>query len=69
MNLLFAERLKILRMEKALTQTELAKEINVSQRKISYWETGQLEPDLLTVCKICAYFEVSADYILGISEY
>ena len=69
MNLLFAARFKALRQEKGLTQTILANELNVNQRKISYWETGQLEPDLLTLCKICAYFEVSADYILGISEY
>lgn len=69
MKLLFAERLKQLRQEKKLKQAELAKELNVTQRKISYWETGQLEPDLLTVCNICAYFEVSADFLLGIKDY
>ena len=69
MNLLFSERLYELRKEKGLKQSELAKELGVTQRKISYWETQSLEPDLLTLCKICAYFEVSADYILGLKEF
>ena len=69
MNLLFAERLKYLRKEKGLSQKELAEKIQITQRKISYLETGQLEPDLKTLWKISSYFEVSCDYLIGKTEY
>lgn len=69
MVLLFADRLRNLRKEKGLSQTELAKELSITQRKISYLETGQLEPDLTTLLKISEYFEVSCDYLIGKTEY
>lgn len=69
MELKFAERLKILRREKGLKQEQLANLLGVTQRKISYWETGQTEPDLMSVLKICEFFEVSCDYLIGKTEY
>ena len=69
MELKFAQRIKNLRKEKGLKQSELAQALNVTQRKISYWENGQLEPDLLTLWKISAYFEVSIDFLIGKTEY
>lgn len=69
MELKFAQRLKALRKEKGLKQSELAQELKVTQRKISYWEIGQLEPDLLTLWKISDYFQVSIDYLIGKSDY
>lgn len=69
MNIIFAERLKNLRKEKGLSQTELAKALNLTQRKISYLETGQFEPDLTILWKISDYFEVSIDFLIGKSEY
>jgi len=65
MKLLFNERLKNLRKEKGLSQQELANELQMTQRKISYLETGQLEPDLKTLWRISEYFSVSCDYLLG----
>lgn len=69
MELKFAQRLKSLRKEKGLKQSELAQALNVTQRKISYWETAQLEPDLLSLWKISNFFGVSCDYLIGKSEY
>lgn len=69
MNLLFAERLKNVRKEKSLSQKQLADGLQMTQRKISYLETGQLEPDLKTLWKISDYFEVSCDYLIGKSDY
>jgi len=69
MNLIFDERLKALRKEKNLNQSQLAEAVNVTQRKISYWETGQLEPDLESLWKLSEYFNVSVDYLIGKSEY
>ncbi len=69
MNIIFAQRLKSLRKEKGLSQTELAKALNLTQRKISYLETGQFEPDLAILWAIGDYFGVSCDYLIGKSEY
>ena len=69
MNIQFAERLKYLRTEKELSQQQLAEKLQMTQRKISYLETGKLEPDLKTLWKISNYFGVTCDYLIGKSEY
>lgn len=69
MNIQFAERLKYLRKEKELSQQQLAEKLQMTQRKISYLETGKLEPDLKTLWKISNYFGVTCDYLIGKSEY
>lgn len=58
-------RLKKLRTEKKLTQTELGKIINVTKVSISGYENGNRAPDTDTLKKIADYFEVSTDYLLG----
>ena len=65
---IFAERLKDLRKEKTLSQADLAKELGVSQRSISSWETGFRQPDFETLEILAKYFGVSTDYLLGISD-
>ena len=64
MELTFGEKLKLLREEHELNQTELGKLLNMTQRKISYLERGQYEPGLQDIKAICTYFRVSADYML-----
>lgn len=68
MEIMLPERLKNLRKERGLSQKELAEELQLTQRKISYLETGQLEPDLATLWKISNFFEVTTDYLLGIKN-
>lgn len=64
----FNERLKALREDKDLTQTELAKAVNVTQRNISFYETGTNEPDIKTIIALAKFFNVTTDYILGLSD-
>ena len=61
----FGEKLKLLREEQELNQTELGKQLNMTQRKISYLERDQYEPSLQDIQAICTHFKVSADYLLG----
>ncbi len=61
----FGEKLKLLREEHELNQTELGRLLNMTQRKVSYLERGQYEPSLQDIQAICAHFRVSADYMLG----
>ena len=58
-------RIRELREEAQLTQTELAKRIGNSQRNISNWETGASEPDLATVVQLADIFGVSLDELFG----
>ena len=63
-----ARRLKALRQEKGLDQNSFAKEINVSNASVSYWENAKQIPSAEVIYKIAIYFGVSADYILGIKD-
>ncbi|MCL2862242.1 MAG: helix-turn-helix domain-containing protein [Firmicutes bacterium] len=62
-------RLRELREEKNLTQLQLAKELGFSRNTISQYETGTREPDIKTIKKLCDFFDVSADYLLGFKEF
>lgn len=66
MNKIFCKRLKKLRFDREISQTNLAKAFNITQSKISKWENGELEPDMETLGKLALFFAVSTDYLLGI---
>ena len=68
MELTFGEKLKLVREEHELNQTELGKPLGMTQRKVSYLERGQYEPSLQDIKAICSYFRVSSDYLLGFSK-
>ena len=57
--------LKELRKEKGLTQEQLAEKLNVSNRSISRYETGNNMPDISLLIEIADIFEVSLDNLLG----
>ena len=65
MELTFGEKIRLLREEKELNQTELGCAIGMTQRKISYLECGRYEPSFDDLRALCRYFQVSADYLLG----
>ncbi len=65
----FSKRFQQLRVEAGLTQSQIAKVLNTTQRRISYLESGKVEPDLNTLIFISKHFEVSTDYLLGLKEY
>ena len=64
----FIERLKELRVEKGLTQTELSKATGLSQSALALWENGQRIPNALAIIALAKYFGVSADYLLGLTD-
>lgn len=61
----FGEKLRLLREEKELNQTQLAQAVNMTQRKVSYLENDRYEPSVGDIRALCRYFNVSADYLLG----
>ena len=64
----FVESIKELRKEKNLTQKQLAEILDNAQSAIFYWETNKQEPTISALKKICLFFEVSADYLLGLED-
>ncbi|MGF0469893.1 MULTISPECIES: helix-turn-helix domain-containing protein [Lysinibacillus] len=62
---MLSTRLKALRIEKKLTQKQLAEKINVTHVSISGYESGNRSPDTDTLQRLADYFEVSTDYLLG----
>lgn len=68
MNLSFGEKIKNLREDQNLTQSDLGKALNMTQRKISYLELNRYEPSIQDIVEICRFFNISADYLLGIKK-
>ena len=64
----FNSILKDLRIEKGLSQKQLAKELGVLERTVSYWESGKRECDFDTLILIAKFFAVATDYLLGIED-
>ena len=58
-------RLKEIRTNKGLTQTEVANNLKISQQAYANYETGKRQPDQEMLAKIADYFDVSVDYLLG----
>lgn len=63
-----AERIRALRAEKGVGQNQLAEDIQVSNASISYWENAKQEPSAQAIYKLARYFDVTADYLLGIEN-
>lgn len=61
-------RIKELREAKGVGQKEFAIDMGVAQPTVSNWETGQKEPSTKNAKRIAEYFNVSVDYLLGVSD-
>lgn len=63
-----AIRVKSLRKEAGMTQSELAQMLMVSRTCIANWEGGARTPDCNSVMRMSKFFKVPVDYIYGISD-
>ena len=61
----FAERLKSLRLQAKLTQTEVAEKVGVSQPQYARWEAGKRKPTSETLQKFADFFGDTMDYLSG----
>lgn len=62
------ERLIQLRKEKGVTLKEVAKNIGVTVSAYSNYEQGIRMPSVDIICRICKYFDVTSDYLLGLEN-
>lgn len=65
----FAKRLKELRLENNYTQSFVASKLGIRQQSYARYENGAGEPNLDMLVSLAKMFNVSTDYLLGISEY
>ena len=68
MKSVFATRLRNLREDADLNQTQLAQAVKMTRRKISYIECGKFEPSLDDIAAFCRFFNVTADYLIGLTD-
>ena len=67
-NLKFNERVKLLRLEMGVTQRELGDLIGVGRTTISEYESGKIVPKQEGLIALSKVFNVSIDYLTGISD-
>ena len=64
----YRERMRNLREDRDLSQAELGKIINKSQQGYNHIETGRAELKIEDLIKLCDFYGVSADYLIGRKE-
>ncbi len=63
-----SKRIKLLREEQSLNQSQLAEKLNIAVSSISQYESGDRIPSDDIKIKIANYFDVSLDFLMGLSE-
>ncbi|MGD9605719.1 MAG: helix-turn-helix domain-containing protein [Bacilli bacterium] len=66
---MIGENIKRFRLEKGLTQKELAEKLFVTAQAVSRWENGEVEPSVSTIAEMAKIFNVSSDEILGVGGF
>ena len=64
----YRERLRALREDRDLTQAELGRILNKSQQGYNHIEAGRAELKIDDLVTLCQYYNLSADYIIGLSD-
>lgn len=59
---------KNLREDKDLKQQDIADIFGVSDATVGHWETGKRDMRIDCIIKLCKFYDVSADYVLGLSN-
>lgn len=64
----FSDRLQQLKSDRNLLQKNIASAVNISLRTYQRYESGERKPDSEVITKLADYFNVSTDYLLGLSD-
>lgn len=63
---MISERIKTTRELNGLTQSELAKRLNITRSSVNAWEQGISIPSTQYIVELANLFSVSTDYLLGV---
>lgn len=64
----YRQKFKNLRIDKDLTQQDVANVCGVSDATVGHWENGLRDMKIDSIIKLCNFYKVSADYILGLPK-
>lgn len=64
----FCKRLYTLRKEQNLTMECFGFQMKVSKQAVCRWENGERQPSLEMIVRISEFYNVSTDYLLGVSD-
>lgn len=64
----FSTRIKELREDRKLSQEKLGKVLGYTQVSISRWESGQRMPNANDIIAVALFFNVTTDYLLGLTD-
>lgn len=65
---MISEKIKLLRSESGMTQAELARKLSITRAGVNAWEMGVSVPSTQYIVELSMLFNVSADYLLGLSK-
>lgn len=63
-----AERIKALREENRMTQSELARQLGITRASVNAWEMGISVPSTQYIVELANIFNVSTDHLLGVNH-
>lgn len=64
----YRERLRGLREDRDLTQAEIGQILKKSQQGYNHIEAGRAELKIEDLVKLCRFYDVSADYVIGLTN-
>lgn len=64
----YRERIKNIREDRDLTQAQIGKILNKSQQGYNHIETGRAELKIDDLVLLCKYYNLSADYLIGLID-
>ena len=65
---MIADRIKFLRDQQKMTQTELSKKLGITRSSVNAWEIGISVPSTQYIVELAEIFHVSTDYLLGVNS-
>lgn len=65
---MISEKLRNLRKDFNISQVDLASKLGVTKQCVSNWENDNILPSVDMLVKIAKFFNVSTDYLLGLSD-
>ena len=63
-----ADKIRLLREQRGLTQTDLAKTLGISRSAVNSWEMSLSLPSLTNIVELAKIFHVSTDFLLSVSD-
>ena len=65
---MYGIRIKLLRIETGLTQSQLAEKLSITASTVGKYEREELQPNIDVISELSKIFEVSTDFLLGLED-